>query len=476
MKAYPVAIPVLAGVLTLVVFHAAGGEAAKKGKGQPSGSGIVKITSMPMGAAVDVDGEYGCTTPCTLEIQEGSHTFKVHTAGYVEAYQTIDVRADVVEKLKFNLAKSGKGKIKPLPTTSYQTLAEKGLLTVKTDPPGLAVKVNGVLVDDETPFTVEIEQGKYYVTVEHQGESVEKVVEVEPGQPTVVVFDAQATWKKSPVGQKDQALITAKKELLAGMMATGFARLVIGSSGDDPFSVLIDGEPAGFGPGPGGSYTLVLQAGQTVQLSFTGADQMGLGTALGLAKDHEYRLDVSFLPDYVARIEDLLSMRPDVHGPPLPPSYLDETYTEKKNAARCLVGGVLSSAGLTSWIVAPIMMVGGVRTKEPGLVIGGGVFLPLGLAFNIWGIYDLVTGCKRVEKIDHDAAAQNEKMKADFEAELEKWDLALSIDEKLDELEAKQAAGDGVGEVTVEDMGPVKPAIMSPEAEELSKEIYGTSW
>lgn len=450
---------------------------APKGKKKSKGAGIVKITSMPIGAAVEVDGDYHCHTPCTTEIPAGSHSFKVSMKGYVDAYRTIEVRPDIVEKMKFNLAKSGKGKIKSLPTMSFQTVAEKGFLTVKSNPSGLQVRINGSPVDDETPLTVEIEQGKYYVTVQYGDAVMEKVVDVPPDETTLVIFDTKNAYGETPGATgKSEKIMEGKKSVLDEMMSTGFSRLIIGSEEEGPFSVLVEEEPTGVGPDPTGKYQLVLPAGQTVLLSFAKADHVGQKTSLLLTRDHEYRLHVDFMPDYESQLQALMARRPDIEAEPQEPEYEPETYTKKKNTSRCLAGGILLSIGLTSWAVAPIMIVGGVRLGEKGLAVGGGVFMPLGLAFNIWGIYNLVTGCKKETITDEDAVQENDAKKQAYEEDLADWEEARQIDEQIEKLKDMDEKEQDSGSVDVTDMGQSGSSILSPEAEELSKEIYGTGW
>jgi hypothetical protein len=261
--------------------------------------------------------------------------------------------------------------------------------------------------------------------------------------------------------------------MLDEMMATGFAKVSISPDQDGPFSLLVDGSETGVDPGPGGGVDLVMPAGQTVALFFEKDGHKSLSKSLELVRDHEYRLHLDFPEDFAARIEALLAQRPSFESEPLPPVYEPSAFSEQNNAMQCLLGGVLLSIGLTSWVVAPIMIAGGNSPRNTPLMVGGGVFSTLGLAFNIWGIYNLVKGCRKVEKLDAQAEARNEEKRLQFELEMAQVDEAMAIDEQISKLEEQKATGAGAGSVTVEDLGESKTPILSPEAKELSKEIYG---
>lgn len=93
----------------------------------------VNITSQPEGATVIVDGKDRGTTPITLfDLAPGRHHLKLRRAGYVERDRF------------FNTSEG------PFIEKSEVLEEEKGLLLLKTDPPGCNILVDGVSIG-QTP-------------------------------------------------------------------------------------------------------------------------------------------------------------------------------------------------------------------------------------------------------------------------------------------------------------------------------------
>ena len=97
----------------------------------------VNVTSQPAGATVIVDGMDRGTTPITLfDIAPGRHHIKYRLAGYGEADRFVDT--------------SREG---PFIERNVVLKEEKGILLLKTDPPGASIVIDGVTVG-QTPRLV----------------------------------------------------------------------------------------------------------------------------------------------------------------------------------------------------------------------------------------------------------------------------------------------------------------------------------
>ena len=93
----------------------------------------VNITSQPSGATVIVDGQDRGTTPITLfDLAPGRHHLKYRLAGYVERNRF------------FNTSEG------PFIEKNEVLVEEKGLLLLKSDPPGCDIQVDGISIG-QTP-------------------------------------------------------------------------------------------------------------------------------------------------------------------------------------------------------------------------------------------------------------------------------------------------------------------------------------
>ena len=97
----------------------------------------VNVTSQPSGATVIVDGMDRGTTPVTLfDLAPGRHHIKYRLAGYGEADRFVDTDREG-----------------PFIEKNVVLQEEKGILLVKTDPPGANIVIDGVTVG-QTPRLV----------------------------------------------------------------------------------------------------------------------------------------------------------------------------------------------------------------------------------------------------------------------------------------------------------------------------------
>ncbi|MDP2996671.1 MAG: protein kinase [Bryobacterales bacterium] len=116
-----------------------------------AGSGSMQIFSSPPGATVVVDNDPAltCTTPCNLNLPVGRHTLVASLAGFRRTPKI------------FNLPQE--------PTMSLTLERMMGRLSVRTQPPGATIYINGEPRAEKTPAMFSLPAGKYRVAVVKEG-------------------------------------------------------------------------------------------------------------------------------------------------------------------------------------------------------------------------------------------------------------------------------------------------------------------
>lgn len=440
------------------------------------GTGDLKISSDPDGAWVEIDGKKidACETgtPCTVEgIPSGPHSVKVSKGGYVDGYKNVNITTDVVDKIHFDLALEGGGTVDTLPTVKVDTVAEEGLLTVKTNPSGLVAYINGKQVAEPTPCTLQVVEGFRYVKIYYKGVAFEEHVDVKPNTVTKIFIDAKKKYSKhlKELEKKKKAELKAKKKKLDELMKTGYAEVIIESEPAKPITGTIGKKKLSLN----GDGQALVEPGDAVDLELFLERFHPARTTLGLEKDHRYRLELKFAFDFDWYIAQLMASRPDIEKKPLAPAYLDETYLGKKNKKRCTAGAVLLPLGATMTIVGALVAAfagdGNVGALMAGvflLITPGGIMVPAGIGA-------LAGGCKKVEKTSTHALEKNEEMKDEYEKQLKDWQVAETIDQAIDELEKKRKLSIEETEVEVIDLGKSETPLLPPELMELYMEVYG---
>ena len=137
--------------------------------------GKLTVDSRPAGADVLVDGQRRGTTPATISVSPGRHTLIVRRGTDARTVAlTIAAGAEVAEH--FELAASD---------TAFRV---PGRIVVSTDPPGARIAVDGQL-RGVSPTTIDgVSPATHTVRVSNGDASAERVVSVEPGGTTSVVF------------------------------------------------------------------------------------------------------------------------------------------------------------------------------------------------------------------------------------------------------------------------------------------------
>jgi hypothetical protein len=111
----------------------------------------VQIVSVPPGATVVVDNDPAltCTTPCNLNLPVGRHTLMASLDSFRRTPKI------------FNLPQE--------PTVSLTLERMMGRLSVRTQPPGATIYVNGEARAEKTPAMFSLPAGKYRIAVVREG-------------------------------------------------------------------------------------------------------------------------------------------------------------------------------------------------------------------------------------------------------------------------------------------------------------------
>lgn len=141
-------------------------------------TGRLTITSTPGGASFSIDGQQRGVTPLTVDLTYGSHRLKVEKAGYKPQERQFEVAASKV-----------------LQDFTLVAAAEKGKLTVYTNPePGATLYVDGVQ-RGKTPLTLEMSPGVHTLRVELAGfptrEETIDLSDLQPGEVRRRTIDLQ---------------------------------------------------------------------------------------------------------------------------------------------------------------------------------------------------------------------------------------------------------------------------------------------
>jgi len=147
----------------------------------------VAVTSDPAGAAVWIDGrDTGRTTPAQISLDKaGNHAFLFKKQGYLDETTTANVQLGQTLQLTPTLRELGNtddikvgGRFKKV--FGGSETAGMGTVSVKTQPKGAQVAVNGRMVDKASPVVFYLNPGNYVIDITLSGfKNTEKVITVE---------------------------------------------------------------------------------------------------------------------------------------------------------------------------------------------------------------------------------------------------------------------------------------------------------
>jgi hypothetical protein len=141
-----------------------------------SQQGKLTVNTDPDGADVLIDGQQRGATPLSVMLEAGTHSLTVRRNGIERAVPiSIDAGSNVTHHLDMGAPVS--------------TVTVTGQMTVVTNPPGARVTIDGAVVG-VSPATIQnVTPTHHVVAVFSDAGSGERVVSVEPGGTTSIVFE-----------------------------------------------------------------------------------------------------------------------------------------------------------------------------------------------------------------------------------------------------------------------------------------------
>jgi hypothetical protein len=172
----------------VAILALVGGGALLSRSSLPSASaeapGTLTVTTNPAGVPVVIDGEPRGVTPLTLELAPGRHELRLAASGGSARVIPLTITAGGTVSQSIEL-----------PSTAPQT----GQLTVRTEPSGARITVDG-MAQGQTPLTLEgLAPGNHTVVLTNDVSSVTHEVTVQPGATASLVVPMSSTPQGAPV-------------------------------------------------------------------------------------------------------------------------------------------------------------------------------------------------------------------------------------------------------------------------------------
>ncbi|MCM8769585.1 MAG: PEGA domain-containing protein [Candidatus Omnitrophica bacterium] len=122
--------------------------------------GYLRVTSVPDGASVSLEGKGQGKTPLLLVVKPGKYTLAASLAGYTNVSQSVEVLENEVTKVHLTLVKMASRPAIPSPVA----VSGKGKLTVLTDWPDVDIYLDGLNTKQKTPATLsDIQAGLHFL-------------------------------------------------------------------------------------------------------------------------------------------------------------------------------------------------------------------------------------------------------------------------------------------------------------------------
>lgn len=147
----------------------------------------LSVNSDPAGAAITLDGKgTGKVTPAQIIVAKGRHTVALHKPGYLDASGTLETAPGQTAQFSLTLKLTGSteniktvGKLGGLFGGAQEN---SGRVSIRTNPRGAQVRVNGQPLKKTTPVDFYLNPGSYELSLTLEGyKPVKKIVEVEKG-------------------------------------------------------------------------------------------------------------------------------------------------------------------------------------------------------------------------------------------------------------------------------------------------------
>lgn len=153
------------------------------------------VSSTPAGGVIVIDGrDTGRLTPTLFSFEApGSHTVVVKRAGYLEAAGTVNVQSGQAATANLALRRLGStddirsagGKFKKV--FGRGESASMGIVSVKTQPKGAQIMVNGRTLDKTAPFDFYLNPGTYEIDITMSGyRTLHRVIDVQEGEKVAI--------------------------------------------------------------------------------------------------------------------------------------------------------------------------------------------------------------------------------------------------------------------------------------------------
>jgi len=144
-------------------------------------SGYVYVTSNPSGAVLKVDGKLKAKTPVMLRLSSGKHKIEATLKSYAGQVSTVNVIADEIIKLHFDLKKG------PVSQKPVFFKKGKGAITIITDIPDAEIFIDGYKIEEKTPATVkDLSAGLHSIIVVKGNFAVSRKIFVRTNKTTVL--------------------------------------------------------------------------------------------------------------------------------------------------------------------------------------------------------------------------------------------------------------------------------------------------
>ncbi|HYL94074.1 MAG TPA: serine/threonine-protein kinase [Alphaproteobacteria bacterium] len=135
-------------------------------------NGFITVSSAPSSATILIDGrDTGKLTPAQFSLDSAPHTIVVRRDGYLDASQ--DFRLEAGQSLAFSPTLKTAGRTDNLKVVGgfSKIRGSQGMarISIKTDPKGAQVTVNGTQVSKSTPLEIQVEPGYYDIVVQKDG-------------------------------------------------------------------------------------------------------------------------------------------------------------------------------------------------------------------------------------------------------------------------------------------------------------------
>ena len=151
---------------------------------------LLVVNSTPAGAAIVLDGKNtGRVTPIQFAVEKGPHTLVLRKQGYLDETTSADLGPGQNFQFAPALRALGNaddirnvGKFKKIFGGGGDNVAGMGSMSVRTQPKGAQIAINGRILDKLSPTEFMLGPGNYVVDITQTGfKAVHKVVSVEKG-------------------------------------------------------------------------------------------------------------------------------------------------------------------------------------------------------------------------------------------------------------------------------------------------------